>query len=168
MPVQKTKKPAKKAVAKPIAGKNGKSPNGKNGRPAVKAAAIPAPPPRLSAPPEPRPDAKLQYKTFERGIQLLHKRNYSQAKEMFEKARQGPSLEISSNAQSHVRMCERRMAAPPPEPKSAEEFYNFGVALINLRKLDQARRHLIALFDIFPPGDPRVAKARSTLSTLLF
>ena len=33
---------------------------------------------------------------------------------------------------------------------------------------DQARRHLIGLFDIFPPRDPRVAKARSTLSTLLF
>ena len=33
---------------------------------------------------------------------------------------------------------------------------------------DQARRHLIGLFDIFPPGDPRVAKARSTLSILLF
>jgi putative thioredoxin len=33
---------------------------------------------------------------------------------------------------------------------------------------DQARRHLIGLFDIFPPKDPRVAKARSTLSTLLF
>ncbi|HXZ78202.1 MAG TPA: tetratricopeptide repeat protein, partial [Streptosporangiaceae bacterium] len=33
---------------------------------------------------------------------------------------------------------------------------------------DQARRHLIGLFDIFPPGDPRVAKARATLSTLLF
>jgi putative thioredoxin len=33
---------------------------------------------------------------------------------------------------------------------------------------DQARLHLIGLFDIFPPGDPRVAKARATLSTLLF
>ena len=33
---------------------------------------------------------------------------------------------------------------------------------------DQARRHLIGLFDIFPPRDPRVAKARATLSTLLF
>jgi putative thioredoxin len=33
---------------------------------------------------------------------------------------------------------------------------------------DQARRHLIGLFDIFPPGDPRVAKARASLSTLLF
>jgi putative thioredoxin len=33
---------------------------------------------------------------------------------------------------------------------------------------DQARRHLISLFEIFPPRDPRVAKARSTLASLLF
>jgi putative thioredoxin len=33
---------------------------------------------------------------------------------------------------------------------------------------DQARRYLISLFEIFPPRDPRVAKARSTLSSLLF
>ena len=33
---------------------------------------------------------------------------------------------------------------------------------------DQARLHLIGLFDIFPPKDPRVTKARATLSTLLF
>jgi putative thioredoxin len=33
---------------------------------------------------------------------------------------------------------------------------------------DQARRHLLSLFEIFPPRDPRVAKARSTLSSLLF
>ena len=33
---------------------------------------------------------------------------------------------------------------------------------------DQARRHLISLFEMFPPRDPRVAKARSTLSSLLF
>ena len=33
---------------------------------------------------------------------------------------------------------------------------------------DRARRHLISLFEIFPPRDSRVAKARATLSTLLF
>jgi putative thioredoxin len=33
---------------------------------------------------------------------------------------------------------------------------------------DQARLHLIGLFDIFPPRDPRVTKARATLSALLF
>jgi putative thioredoxin len=33
---------------------------------------------------------------------------------------------------------------------------------------DQARVHLVGLFDILPPKDPRVTRARSTLSTLLF
>ena len=33
---------------------------------------------------------------------------------------------------------------------------------------NQARLHLIGLFDIFPPRDPRVTKARGTLSSLLF
>jgi putative thioredoxin len=33
---------------------------------------------------------------------------------------------------------------------------------------ERARVHLIGLFDVFPPGDPRVAKARATLSSLLF
>ena len=33
---------------------------------------------------------------------------------------------------------------------------------------DRARLHLVSLFEVFPPGDPRVAKARATLSSLLF
>jgi putative thioredoxin len=33
---------------------------------------------------------------------------------------------------------------------------------------NQVRVHLLGLFDVFPPRDPRVAKARATLSSLLF
>jgi thioredoxin len=33
---------------------------------------------------------------------------------------------------------------------------------------DRARLHLLSLFDVLPPRDPRVAKARGTLSGLLF
>jgi len=33
---------------------------------------------------------------------------------------------------------------------------------------DQARVHLVSLFDLLPPNDPQVKKARSTLSALLF
>ena len=33
---------------------------------------------------------------------------------------------------------------------------------------DMARAHLVELFDLFPPRDPRVTKARGTLSSLLF
>jgi putative thioredoxin len=33
---------------------------------------------------------------------------------------------------------------------------------------ENARAHLVSLFDVFPPRDPRVSKARATLSALLF
>jgi len=33
---------------------------------------------------------------------------------------------------------------------------------------ERARVHLVRLFDVFPPGDPKVTKARGTLSSLLF
>jgi putative thioredoxin len=33
---------------------------------------------------------------------------------------------------------------------------------------EKARAHLVSLFEIFPPRDPRVTKARATLSSLLF
>jgi putative thioredoxin len=33
---------------------------------------------------------------------------------------------------------------------------------------DKARKHLVSLFEIFPPRDPRVTRARATLSSLLF
>lgn len=155
MAIQKAKKPVKKPATKAPAGKNVKSLNGKGVRP-VKPAPAPvasAPPSKPAPVPDGKSDAKLQYKAFERAIQLLNKRNYRDAREMFEKARQGPSLEIASNAQLHVRMCERRLAAPPPEPKTAEEHYNYGVALINLRNLEQARKHLGVALDMEPRGD---------------
>ncbi len=33
---------------------------------------------------------------------------------------------------------------------------------------ERARKHLVSLFEVFPPGDPRVTKARASLSSLLF
>lgn len=154
MAIQKTKKPVKKTATKPApSGKNGKSLNGKGIKPSSPIPIAAVPPPKAALVPDGRSDAKLQYKTFERAIQLLNKRNYREAREMFEKARQGPNLEMASNAQLHVRMCERRLAAPPPEPKTADEHYNYGVALINLRNLEQARKHLGVALNMEPRAD---------------
>lgn len=137
MPLSKTKKPAKGKRIKPEAGDKEKTGIGTGGRG-----------PKLA--PQPPSAVKAQYAAFERGIQLLHQKRYGEAKDMFEKARLGPVLEVTSRATSHVHICERRLAEPP-EPKSAEEHYNYAVALINLRKLEQARRHL----EIALHADPR-------------
>jgi putative thioredoxin len=49
----------------------------------------------------------------------------------------------------------------------------FGRLLDTIRRTsgaerDKARVHLLSLFEIFPPRDSRVTKARATLSSLLF
>jgi Flp pilus assembly protein TadD len=50
-------------------------------------------------------------------------------------------------------MCERRLASPLPEPKSAEEHYDYAIALINLRDLEQAGRHLEIALKMEPGAD---------------
>ena len=86
-------------------------------------------------------------------MQLFHKRDFKQANELFRKATVGPSREVAANSQSHIRMCERRLAAPPPGPKSAEEYYNLGIALINARKLLEAKHNLEAALRLEPAAD---------------
>jgi tetratricopeptide (TPR) repeat protein len=152
MPAQKSSKPVKKTGTKPAASKSGKTLNGKGA--AVSKPAVPAAPPAAkTAATDAKAESKQQLKAFERGIQLLHRRNYREAKECFERAKAGPNREVTAKAALHVAMCERRLAAPAPEPKSAEDHYNYGVALINNRSLEQARKHLLIALDMEPRGD---------------
>ncbi|HET7247610.1 MAG TPA: tetratricopeptide repeat protein [Streptosporangiaceae bacterium] len=54
---------------------------------------------------------------------------------------------------------------------NAEEAFDRLLGVIRRTSGDdrnKVRLHLVGLFEIFPPRDPRVAKARSTLSSLLF
>jgi tetratricopeptide (TPR) repeat protein len=139
---KKTKTPVKKAGTQLTGGENGKLSNGKTGQPAKAELASAT-----------ASTAKVQLEAFAHAIQLLNQRNYSEAKEWFEKAKHGPSLEVGANAATHVRMCERRLAAPPPEPKSAEDHYNYAVALINLRNLQKARQHLETALEMEPLAD---------------
>jgi tetratricopeptide (TPR) repeat protein len=150
MPTQKTKKPAKKTGSKPAAARNSKPLNGKA---QPKPVAVPSPASRPAPPADLKSEGKLQLKNFERGIQLLNRKNYREAREFFEKAKSGPSREVAANAQLHIAMCDRRLAAPAPEPKSAEDHYNYGVALINNRNLDQARKHLTIALGMDPRAD---------------
>ena len=50
-------------------------------------------PPKATPLPEPKSDGKLQYKAFERGIQLFQKRNFRDAREMFQHTLEGQALE---------------------------------------------------------------------------
>ncbi len=84
-------------------------------------------------------------------MKLFHARKLKEARELFEGAAQGPERDVAQRAKLHIAMCDRRLQqAPAADFESAEDYYNYGVALINARKLAEAREHLERALAIDP------------------
>jgi tetratricopeptide (TPR) repeat protein len=76
-----------------------------------------------------QPDGKDQAQLYEQAMSLFLRRDFAAAKPLFERAAQGAAVELAHSASMHVRMCERRMGGGAP--KSAQEQFHYGVALMN-------------------------------------
>src|SRR5437899_431979 len=94
--------------------------------------------------------AEAQLKSFEQAIRLFNARKFAQARELFAKAAAGPNREMAHNADLHVRMCDGRLEKPVVQLKTAEELYNYGIAMINTRNLADAQQHLEAALKLAP------------------
>lgn len=90
----------------------------------------------------PQVNAREQTEAFDRAIALFHARQYAAARELFETAASGPGREMAHSARLRAQMCARRTEKHEPELRTPEEHYNYAVALINARKLQEAERHL--------------------------
>jgi putative thioredoxin len=76
------------------------------------------------------------------------------------------AAERPSDAQAQIRVADIDLASG-----RIEEAFDRLLGVIRRtsgEERDQARVHLVGLFDVLPPRDPRVTKARSSLSALLF
>ncbi len=102
---------------------------------------------------EARALAQAQVKSFEQAVRLFHARKFAEAREVFVKASSGPNREMAHNAELHVRMCDRRLEKPVVDLKTAEEHYNYGVAMINVRNLADAQQHLESALKLEPQAD---------------
>jgi tetratricopeptide (TPR) repeat protein len=122
-------------MTKPQASKNPKAPES-----ALKNAAAPAPGPK-------------QLAVFEAAMKLFHARKLREARDLFEQAASGPERDVAQRAQLHIAMCDRRLAQSAVELGSAEDHYNYGVAMINSRKITEARTHLEKALEISPGSD---------------
>ena len=96
------------------------------------------------APPDPDAPAKQQQlKLYEEALKLFQAQKFQRAQQALERVLEGPSKELGDRAQVHLRICVQRISRlPAPAPKSAEDHYTQGVALMNLGRWDEAREHL--------------------------
>jgi tetratricopeptide (TPR) repeat protein len=122
---------------------------------------VASPPPANQAPAavrEPGPPADGfetggQAEAFESAVRLFHSGQFRAARDLFQRAARGSSREVAHTALLHARMCERRLGAPEPAPKSAEDHYNYAVALVNQRRLETAEQHLQQALAQAPDSD---------------
>lgn len=97
--------------------------------------------------------AQTQLAAFEAAMKLFHARQFSEARALFQQAGAGAGLDVAQRARLHVAMCDRRLQQPSVSFATAEEYYNYGVALINLRNLVEARTHLEKALTMAPGSD---------------
>ena len=94
-----------------------------------------------------------QLANFEAAIKLFHLRKFQEARNLFVAAIGGAERDIANRAQLHISMCDRRLLQATVNLRSAEDYYNYGVALINSRNLTEARSHLEKAIEMSPGAD---------------
>jgi tetratricopeptide (TPR) repeat protein len=94
-----------------------------------------------------------QLSNFEAAMKLFHARKLKEARELFQLAATGPERDVAQRAQLHIAMCDRRLQQTTVNLRSAEDYYNYGVALINTRNLAEARTHLEKALQMSPGAD---------------
>ena len=98
-------------------------------------------------------DAAAQLTAFEAGMKQFHGRHLAAARELFERAAAGPERDVANRARQNMAMCDSRLQRDTVKPQSAEDYYNYGVALINTRKLAEARQNLEKALGLAPAAD---------------
>ncbi len=99
---------------------------------------------KKSAPPKPQPDPRYlqQVRLYEEAMKDFNEQRYARARQGFEKVREGFSKELADRAVMHLRICEQRLAKQAGAPRTPEENYNSGIAMMNLGRWDEAREFL--------------------------
>jgi tetratricopeptide (TPR) repeat protein len=144
MPEKKTPqtvhKNTERRMTKPQASKTAKGPEPAR-TPAPRAGAAPV------------PDGPKQLGSFEAAMRLFHARHLKEARDLFQQAVAGPERDVANRARMHIAMCDRRLQQTNLNLRSAEDYYNYGIALINSRKVAEACIHLEKALEIAPASD---------------
>jgi tetratricopeptide (TPR) repeat protein len=72
---------------------------------------------------------------------------------MFERTAQGPERDVAQRSKLHISMCDRRLQQDVVSLGSAEEYYTYGVALLNARKPAEARASLEKAVSMDPSAE---------------
>jgi tetratricopeptide (TPR) repeat protein len=98
-------------------------------------------------------DGQRQRAAYEAGMKLFHLRKLREARGYFATAGDGPERDVANRAKLHICMCDRRLEQQTVVLNSAEDHYNYGVALMNARNAVAARENLEIALRMAPGAD---------------
>ena len=98
-------------------------------------------------------NSQKQLAAFEAAMKFFHARELPQARTLFHRAAEGPERDVANRARLHGVMCDRRLEQETVSLRTGEDYYNYGIALINQRKLAEAREHLQKALELAPGAD---------------
>jgi tetratricopeptide (TPR) repeat protein len=100
------------------------------------------------------PRVQAQLKIYDEALGLFHQQKFAKAKQELEKVLEGPSKELIDRARMHIKIAEQRMKpAAEQNPRTAEEHYQRGVAMMNIGRWDDARESLNKARKAAPKAD---------------
>ena len=115
---------------------------------------LPAPRPQRGGVELVDPRVQAQLKTYDEALALFHQQKFGRAKQELEEVLKGPSKELADRARVHLKIAEQRMKPSSEQnPKSAEDHYQRGVAMMNIGRWDEARESLDKARKAAPKAD---------------
>jgi tetratricopeptide (TPR) repeat protein len=139
----------KKATAKPKGSKA--KPQKTKAVTSSKASSGRVPPAKPAPPPDPRYSHALE--NYQAGIKALQERKFERALGLLQKVLEGPSRELADRAAVHMSSARQNLAKAATSFGSAEEHYDYAVALINGGDYEGARNHLEQIVKKTPKAD---------------
>ncbi len=100
------------------------------------------------------PRVQAQLKLYDEALALFRQQKFARAKQELERVLEGPSKELADRARMHVKIAEQRMKPSHEQyPRTADEHYQRGVAMMNIGRWDDARESLDKARKAAPKAD---------------
>jgi tetratricopeptide (TPR) repeat protein len=100
------------------------------------------------------PRVQAQLKVYDEALSLFHQQKFAKSKQELEKVLEGPSKELADRARMHLKIAEQRMKPSHEQnPRTADEHYQRGVAMMNIGRWDDARESLDRARKAAPKAD---------------
>ena len=100
------------------------------------------------------PLVQAQLKVYDEALALFHQQKFARSKQELEKVLEGPSKELADRARMHLKIAEQRMKPSHEQnPRTADEHYQRGVAMMNIGRWDDARESLDKARKAAPKAD---------------